>query len=99
LLDHFKFYYEILTGISDVAVHDSIYLQFAQKIGLDKQRFETELNNPELLNIMIQNKEKLKQKYIFSVPTYVLNDELLPDYIHAEHIENILNRLLKNEID
>jgi len=49
------------------------------------------LVDSQLLKRLLDNSNRLKSKGIYSVPSYIINDKLLPENFNINSIETFLN--------
>ena len=56
---------------------DSVYFRFARGIGIDINKFLTDLNDDKILKRLMYNKKYLVENNIYTTPTFIVNDKIL----------------------
>lgn len=93
--DKFKQMHDIIFDNPELLNNESIYHDFAEEIGLNMAEFEEDVNSPELLKGIINNKELLISKKIYSTPTFIVNGKVLEDKYAINYLEDVIIDELK----
>ena len=67
------------------------------KKGINVERFEEDILNPNTLKNLIINKEKIIKQNIYVTPSFIINNKLINDEFSLYTLENLINEELENE--
>lgn len=66
-------------------------LTLAKKIGLDVERLKRDMEDPEIADILRRTKKLARALDIEATPTYVIGELLIPGYVAAPHLKELIN--------
>ena len=94
----FKEMHDIIFENTDLLNQDSVCFYFAKKIGLDTERLKKDINDKQILKILLDNKDLLISKEIYSTPTFIVNGKVLDDKYAVDYLEDvIIEEINRNE--
>ena len=93
----FKKMHNIIFENTNLLNKDTIYNYFAVKLGLNINKFNKDMNNKQILNMLVKNKERLISKGIYSTPTFVVNGKVLGKRQSIDYLDDVIIEKLKNE--
>ncbi|MCK4662326.1 MAG: thioredoxin domain-containing protein [Bacteroidales bacterium] len=93
--DKFRQMHNVIFENADSLYNDSIYYDFAKKIDLDLEKFKKDMQDKNILKTLLQNKDKLILKEIYSTPTFIVNGNVLDNKYSINYLENVIIQELK----
>ncbi|MFA6925014.1 MAG: thioredoxin domain-containing protein [Bacteroidales bacterium] len=75
----------------------SIYFDFAKTIGLDINKFKTDMQDKTVLRKLLKNKEMLISNNIYSTPTFIVNNMVLDGKYAVDYLEDVIIKELNLE--
>lgn len=93
--DKFKQMHDIIFDNPELLHQDYVYHNFAEEIGLNMAEYEEDANSTELLKDLINNKELLISKKIYSTPTFIVNGKVLDNRYAIDYLEDVIIEELK----
>ncbi len=90
--DQFWLYHDGLFAYQDQLGED-YYVELAEKIGLDMEKFNRDRNSPEAQAAIDADLELAQKLELRGTPTFLMNDLLLPGGLPLEFYEEALTRL------
>ncbi len=69
---------------------DSVYFRFARDIGIDVNKFSTDMNDDKILKRLMKNKNYLIENGIYSTPTFIVNEIILDHKYAIHYIEDLI---------
>lgn len=76
---------------------DSIFI-YAEKCGIDRQKFEADIFDPNTMQSLINNKIKILEKNIFVTPTFIVNNRILNDEFAIFSLKNTIEDELSKKL-
>ena len=73
-------------------INENEIFNSAKKIGLDIEKLKIEMNNPEIKNQLLKNREIAKSLGLNGTPAFIIGDIIYPGAID----KNKLNKMIKN---
>ena len=88
--DKFKNMHDIIFENSDALDKISIYNDLAKNIGLDINRFKSDMQDKTILRKLLKNKDLLASNKIYSTPTFIVNNKILDGKYAIVYLENVI---------
>jgi len=91
----FRKMHDIIFENSDLLSNDSIYYEFAKKIGLDLNKFKLDMQDKSLLKPLLNNKDFLIANQIYTTPSFIVNNKVLNRKYAINYLEEIIDEELE----
>ena len=88
---HQTFHEALLAAKGDVT--KEVVLRIAGEVGLDPQRLETDMENPEWVTIIERNRALAKELGIGGTPAFVVGNELVPGTMDLNGLKELVSRV------
>jgi len=74
-----------------------IYFDFAKAIGLNINKFKTDMEDKTVLKKLLINKELLVSNKIYTTPTFIVNNLILDGKYAVDYLEDVIKKELDSE--
>lgn len=91
----FRQMHDVIIKNTELLHQDSIYYDFAKKIGLNINEFNKDMKDNQALKKLLNNKEHLISNEIYSTPTYIVNGKVFADKYAVDYLEDVIIKELK----
>jgi len=92
----FKQMHDLLFENTNLLCKDSIYYDFAKKLNLNLNDFKDDFQNKMVLKRLLENKNLLLLKNIYSTPTFIVNGKVLDGKHAIDFLEEVIIEELKS---
>lgn len=94
--NQFKQMHNLIFKNTDLLYKDSIYYDFAKKLNLNLNDFKDSFHNKMVLKRLLENKNLLILKKIYSTPTFIVNNKVLDGKHAIDYLEEVIIEELKS---
>jgi len=77
-------------------VNDSVINAIATQYQLNAVMLKNDIDKKTNKQLLVDNQKILEELMIYSVPTYIINDEILPEYYSTDKLLQIINYKITN---